>query len=292
MTHAFFKALLFLGAGSVIHAVHTQDIFKMGGLLGKMKVTGWTFIIGSLAIAGVPPLSGFWSKDEMLSEILREGHPFLFAIAVITSLLTALYMFRLIFVVLFGKPRSELHAHESPAVMTIPLAVLAVFSVFAGFFKPVKVEYFMLGVSMFIVIGGIGTAYVFYILGNKVLPASVRSKFSFLYKIILNKYYIDEIYEAALIRPCMSLAKFAASFDLRFVDGAVNLTAYLSMIAGRIQSWFDKYIVDGAVNMVANITWLCSAVFRRLQTGFIQNYILIAFLGLAIMILIKLIGGY
>lgn len=292
MTHAFFKALLFLCAGSVIHAVHTQDIFKMGGLLGKMKVTGWTFIIGSLAIAGVPPLSGFWSKDEMLSEILREGHPFLFAIAVITSLLTAFYMFRLIFVVLFGKPRSELHAHESPAVMTIPLAVLAVFSVFAGFFKPVKVEYFMLGVSMFIVIGGIGTAYVFYILGNKVLPASVRSKFSFLYKIILNKYYIDEIYEAALTRPCMSLAKFAASFDLRFVDGAVNLTAYLSMIAGRIQSWFDKYIVDGAVNMVANITWLCSAVFRRLQTGFIQNYILIAFLGLAIMILIKLIGGY
>ncbi len=292
MTHAFFKALLFLCAGSVIHAVHTQDIFKMGGLLGKMKVTGWTFIIGSLAIAGVPPLSGFWSKDEMLSEILREGHPFLFAVAVITSLLTAFYMFRLIFVVLFGKPRSELHAHESPAVMTIPLAALAVFSVFAGFFKPVKVEYFMLGVSMFIVIGGIGTAYVFYILGNKVLPASVRSKFSFLYKIILNKYYIDEIYEAAVIRPCMNIAKFAASFDLRFVDGAVNLTAYLSVIAGRIQSWFDKYIVDGAVNMVANITWLCSAVFRRLQTGFIQNYILIAFLGLAIMILIKLIGGY
>jgi NADH-quinone oxidoreductase subunit L len=291
MTHAFFKALLFLCAGSVIHAVHTQDIFKMGGLLGKMKATGWTLIIGALAIAGVPPLSGFWSKDEILSEILREGHPVLFGIAAVTSLLTAFYMFRLIFVVLFGKPRSELHAHESPAVMTVPLGILAAFSIFAGFFRPVKFEPLMMGISIAISAAGIGTAYVFYILGNKILPAPLRSRFAFLYKLISNKYYVDEIYEALIIRPSVRLAGIAAAFDSKVVDGAVNLTAYLSAVSGKLQYWFDLYIVDGIVNMVANITWLCSAVFRRLQTGFVQNYILIAFFGLAIMILIKLTGG-
>ncbi len=291
MTHAFFKALLFLCAGSVIHAVHTQDIFKMGGLLGKMKATGWTLIIGALAIAGVPPLSGFWSKDEMLSEILAEGHPVLFGIAVATSLLTAFYMFRLVFVVLFGKPRSELHAHESPAVMTVPLGILAVFSILAGFFRPVEFDPLMAGVSIAISAAGIGIAYVFYITDNKVLPASFRSRFAFLYKLISNKYYVDEIYEVLIIRPVMRLAGIAAAFDSRAVDGAVNLTAYLSVIAGKVQAWFDLYVVDGIVNMTANITWLCSAVFRRLQTGFVQNYILIAFFGLAIMILIKLTGG-
>jgi NADH-quinone oxidoreductase subunit L len=291
MTHAFFKALLFLCAGSVIHAVHTQDIFKMGGLLGKMKVTGWTFIIGSLAIAGVPPLSGFWSKDEILAEILKGGHPVLFGIAALTSLLTAFYIFRLIFVVLFGKPRSELHAHESPAVMTAPLMILAAFSVIAGFFRPVKLEYFTMGLSVVISLTGIGAAYVFYILNNKILPAPLRSKFAFLYKLVSNKYYVDEFYDALIVRPCMRAADIAAGFDSKVVDGAVNLTAYLSVIAGKIQSWFDLYIVDGIVNMTANITWLCSAMFRRLQTGSVQNYILIAFFGLAIMILIKLIGG-
>jgi len=291
MTHAFFKALLFLCAGSVIHAVHTQDIFKMGGLLGKMKATGWTFLIGALAIAGVPPLSGFWSKDEILSEILREGHPILFGVAVVTSLLTAFYMFRLIFVVLFGKPRSELRAHESPAVMTVPLGILAAFSIFAGFFKPVKFEPLMMGVSAAISVTGIGMAYMLYIRNNKILPAPLRARFAFLYRLVSNKYYVDEIYDALIIRPCMRFADIAASFDSRVVDGAVNLTAYLSIIAGKVQCWFDLYVVDGIVNMAANITWLCSAVFRRLQTGLVQNYLLIAFFGLAIMILLKLTGG-
>ncbi|MFA5147719.1 MAG: NADH-quinone oxidoreductase subunit L [Candidatus Omnitrophota bacterium] len=291
MTHAFFKALLFLCAGSVIHAVHTQDIFKMGGLLGKMKATGWTFIIGGLAIAGVPPFSGFWSKDEILSEILKGGHPVLFGVAALTSLLTAFYMFRLIFVVLFGKPRSELHAHESPAVMTVPLCILAAFAAFAGFFRPVKFEFFTMGVSIAISLTGIGAAYVFYILDNKLLPASLRSRFAFLYKLVSNKYYVDEIYGALIIRPCMRIADIASGFDSKVVDGAVNMAACLSLTAGKIQSWFDLYIVDGIVNMTANVTWLCSAILRRFQTGFVQNYILIAFFGLAIMIFIKLIGG-
>jgi len=310
MTHAFFKALLFLCAGSVIHSVRTQDIQKMGGLLIKMKITGWTFIIASLAIAGVPPLSGFWSKDEILSEILKSGHPVLFGIAAVTSLFTAFYMFRLIFVVLFGRPRSELHAHESPAVMTAPLSVLALFSIFIGLVgspfmnhafqgfvqfgeagEGPHLNYFVMGLSTAIAFLGIGLAYTFYVLNNKILPAAFRAKFAFLYTLLSNKYYIDEIYETVLIRPCLRLAGLAGRFDLNIVDGAVNLTAYISVVIGKIQSWFDLYIVDGIVNMTANVIWLCSAILRRVQTGLVQNYILIAFFGLAIIILIKLIGG-
>ncbi|MDD4878939.1 MAG: NADH-quinone oxidoreductase subunit L [Candidatus Omnitrophica bacterium] len=299
MTHAFFKALLFLCAGSIIHSIHvedspeahTQDIRKMGGLFPKMKITGTTLIIAGLAIAGIPPLSGFWSKDELLSEVINSGHPILFAAAALTSLMTAFYIFRLIFLVLFGKPRPGVRAHESPYVMTIPLVILAVFSVFAGFFRPIHVDYLTMGVSTAIAAIGIGLAYSFYILNNKILSADIRARFGFLYRLLSNKYYIDEIYETVFIRPCFRLAEHAAKFDLGVVDGAVNLTAYITVAVSRIQSWFDLYIVDGIVNMVANITWLCSAILRRLQTGLVQNYILIAFFGLAIIILIKLIGG-
>ena len=299
MTHAFFKALLFLCAGSIIHsihvdddpAIHTQDIRKMGGLFPKMKITGTTLIIAGLAIAGIPPLSGFWSKDELLSEIINTGHPVLFAVASLTSLMTAFYIFRLIFLVLFGKMRPGVRVHESPYVMTIPLIVLAVFSVIAGFFRPLRPDFLTMGISTAIAVIGIGLAYSFYILNNKILSADIRSRFAFLYRLLYNKYYIDEIYEAVFIKPCFRIAESAAKFDLGVVDGAVNLTARISVVASKIQSWFDLYIVDGIVNMIANITWLCSAIFRRLQTGLVQNYILIAFFGLAIIILIKLIGG-
>ncbi len=299
MTHAFFKALLFLCAGSIIHsihvdddpAIHTQDIRKMGGLFPKMRITGTTFIIAGLAIAGIPPLSGFWSKDELLSEIINTGHPVLFAVASLTSLMTAFYIFRLIFLVLFGKMRPGVRVHESPYVMTVPLSVLAVFSVVAGFFRPMRPDFLTMGVSTAVAVIGIGLAYSFYILNNKILSADIRSRFAFLYRLLSNKYYIDEIYEAVFIKPCFRIAESAARFDLGVVDGAVNLTARISVVASKIQSWFDLYIVDGIVNMIANITWLCSAIFRRLQTGLVQNYILIAFFGLAIIILIKLIGG-
>ncbi len=288
MTHAFFKALLFLCAGSVIYSIHTQDIQKMGGLLGKMKITGWTFIIGSLAIAGVPPLSGFWSKDELLSEVLRNGHPVLFAIAAVTSLLTAFYMFRLIFVVLFGNPRSDMRAHESPAVMTIPLGILAIFSIFAGFARPIKLNYFAMGLSTAIALLGIGLAYTFYILNNKILPAALRAKFTFLYKLFSNKYYVDEIYGFLIIRPCMRFAGFAAKFDLDVIDGAVNLTAAITVIISRIKGWIDIHLVDFAVNLTAITVGFVSAALRRMQTGLVQNYILIAFFGLVLIIVVKL----
>ncbi len=312
MTHAFFKALLFLCAGSVIHSIHTQDIQKMGGLFSKMKITGTTFIIASLAIAGVPPLSGFWSKDEILSELLHNGHPILFAVALSTSLLTAFYIFRLIFLVLFGKPRSELHPHESPKVMTIPLSILAFFSIFVGFIGSpfmnhafqniVRVgvahimaveepDYLVMGISTMIGFLGIGLAFLFYILNNKILPSETRAKFALLHKLLHNKYYFDEIYEFLFIKPCARLAQLSFKFDLGVIDGAVNGLAKVTVIISEIKSWIDLYIVDGAVNGIAKVVGLLSSALRQVQTGFVQSYLLIAFLGLIIIILIKLIGG-
>jgi len=143
MTHAFFKALLFLGSGSVIHAAHTQDIREMGGLGKKMKITTWTFVLGSLSLSGFPLLAGFWSKDEILGFAFSNGRYVIFAVGAFTAFLTAFYMFRLIFTVFYGKPsKAAEHAHESPKVMTIPLIILAVLAVIAGFvgtpFNPEK----------------------------------------------------------------------------------------------------------------------------------------------------------
>lgn len=312
MTHAFFKALLFLCAGSVIYSIHTQDIKKMGGLFGRMKITGTTFIIAGLAIAGVPPLSGFWSKDEILSELLNGGHPALFVIALLTSLMTAFYMFRLIFLVLFGKARSELHAHESPNVMTVPLGVLALFSIFIGFvgspfmnhafqnfiyfgdartLEIIEPNYSVMGLSTAVGLLGIGMAYLFYILNNKILPQAIRARFSLLYRILSNKYYVDEIYEFLFIKPCLRLADLAFKFDLGAIDGAVDGTARVAIIISNIKSWIDIHIVDMAVNLVAVLTGFASLAMRRIHTGRVQNYILIAFFGLVLIIIVKLIGG-
>ena len=312
MTHAFFKALLFLCAGSVIHSIHTQDIQQMGGIFRKMKVTGLTFVIASLAISGIPPFSGFWSKDEILSEVLRNGHPFLFVIAMVTSLLTAFYMFRLIFLVLFGKPRSEIHPHESPKVMTVPLGILAVFAIFVGLVgspfmnhafqnfiylgqshksESMEPDYLVMVLSTLLASMGIGIAYLLYVMNKNILPQRIRRHFTLLYNIVYNKYYIDEIYDFLFIKPSIRLSRFASKFDLGVIDGAVNGIAWIFVILSKISSWIDRNIVDGAVNMTARIVGLFSLALRRAQTGYIQTYLLIAFFGLVIIIFIKLIGG-
>jgi len=138
---------------------------------------------------------------------------------------------------------------------------------------------------------GIGTAYSFYILNNKILPVSVRSRFAFLYKILYNKYYVDEIYEFIFIKPCVSLSRLSFKFDLGIIDGAVNAIAKITVIIGKIKTWIDIYIIDGLVNAVAKIIRLSSGLLRKAQTGLVQNYLLIAFFGLLILIIIKFIKG-
>ncbi len=266
MTHAFFKALLFLCAGSVIHAIGIQDIQKMGGLFSKMKITGTAFCIGTLALAGVPPFAGFWSKDEILLTAYSHHHPVLLGIALLTSLLTSFYMARLIFLVLFGSPRSAMHAHESPWNMTVPLMVLSVFAFGSGFWgAPIKeavVEQgasIIMGISTLVSLTGLTAAYLIYMRRLTLVPVAVLNSLQGLKGLMINKYYMDEIYDHFIIRPCVRICRAAFEFDFN--------------------------IVDGLVNGAAMITQFCSGVLRRSQTGLIQNYLLIQVFGVVVIII-------
>lgn len=299
MTHAWFKALLFLGAGSVIHGAHTQDLRQMGGLFKSMKHTASTFLIGSLAIAGVPPLSGFWSKDEILAAVYTSGNPFLFGLLVLTALMTAFYMFRLVFLAFFGTPRdSHGHAHESPALMTGPLWVLAAGSALLGLpgspFMHNAFQTFLQGghghaeahtmnpvvvaFSLTAGLGGILLAAIFY-LKNPKLPGLMVSKFQFLHKLASQKFYFDEIYSACFVRPFHAIGRKLFRFDETVVDGVVNQTGIQTLRLSALKQWIDQYLVDGFVNFVGYFTQWMSAMVRRIQTGLIQHYLLILLSG-------------
>lgn len=286
MTHAFFKALLFLGAGSVIHAVHSQEIFDMGGLWKKMKLTTITFVIGGLALAGVPPLAGFWSKDEILLGAYTSGHTAIFWIGIVTALMTAFYTFRMIFIVFFGKPRTHHvdHAHESPLVMSGPLAILAFFALFVGLLgSPLAhngfqsfilgghgeehhINYMVMGLSIGVALLGILAAFLKY--GINVLPSNVISKDNPIYKLVANKYYIDELYYYTLIVPTHAVARIALIFDQKIVDGAVNGVAWLTVKFG--------------------------SGLKHIQTGSVQNYALYMVAGMVVLIIwsFKVLGLY
>ena len=303
MTHAFFKALLFLCAGSVIHATEKQDIREMGGLGRQMKITSATFLIACLAIAGVPPFSGFWSKDEILVAVQRSGNAGLYAIAIAGALLTAFYMFRLYFVVFLGQEKGK--AHESPSVMAIPLVILGVLSVCAGwvglpwfkqgigsFLSGGEVQghhgpnYAVMGTSLLVAGGGILLSYATYVKGWVARDAFSR-RFGPIYRLLYNKYYVDEIYLTFLIRPLVSLTRGLFAFDLGVIDGAVNGTARLTVVWSRIKEWFDVYVVDGTVNGVAFATQFAGSVIRRAQTGYLQQYALMIIVGLATILIVK-----
>lgn len=304
MTHAFFKGLLFLGAGSIIHAVSgEQDMRWMGGLRRRLPVTFWTFFAATLAIAGVPGLSGFFSKDEILWAAFssERGHILLWLTGFLTAGLTAFYMFRLVFLTFFGpsrvKPEVDRHVHESPAAMTGPLIILAVLSVIGGyigiphalrganhferFLHPVfsrahetmttgdahhalSTKYLLMACSVGIALLGIATAYVMY-LKNPGLPDRLASRTKGLYTLILNKYYVDEIYEAVIVNPCVKLAEgFWKVFDVGVIDGAVNGVADL------IQGGSDR--------------------LRKIQTGFVQSYALSIVLGIVMILAFYIFG--
>ncbi|MHB1686312.1 MAG: NADH-quinone oxidoreductase subunit L [Ignavibacteriaceae bacterium] len=294
MTHAFFKALLFLGAGSVIHGMHDeQNIQHYGGLKKYMPKTYITFLIASLAIAGIPPLSGFFSKDEILWYSFANGNIIYWFIGVITALLTAFYMFRLVSLTFEGKERfgHDKHPHESPAVMTIPLIILAVLSAIGGFigipeifsgehgnqfenwlepiFQPAQAKIAMFGVHSHFeeitfmvvtlagVIGSIYAARYIYIKNNK--PAENLSKrFKGIYNLLLNKYYVDEIYDAAIVTP--------------IVKGSETV----------LWKFADVKIIDGLINGVANLIGKFSGSIRKIQTGVAQFYALIMMLGIVV----------
>lgn len=293
MTHAFFKALLFLGAGSVMHALANEtNIDKMGGLYPKIKTTAVTFIIAWLAISGIPPLSGFFSKDEILAKAFAYS-PWVWVFGVVGALMTAFYMSRLVFLTFFGKSRVsqevEHHIHESPRIMTIPLMILAILAFIGGwigipqilgggnhfehFLAPVfaqaqnhlhfahpshSTEYLLMGISVLAALLGIFLAYSMYIKGS-IDPIRMGQHFAGVYRLLYNKYYVDEILNSVLYQPLWQFSLWLWKF-------------------------FDNVIIDGFVNLVGKVMLLFSFFIRRVQTGYVQNYAAFIILG-AIIIL-------
>jgi NADH-quinone oxidoreductase subunit L len=323
MTHAFFKALLFLGSGSVIHALHhEQDMRKMGALKNKIPITFWTMFIGTLAIAGVPFLSGFFSKDEILWRAFSspQGHILLWVIGAAVAGMTAFYMFRLVFMTFFGESRVDHHTahhiHESPRAMTIPLIVLAIGSVLAGYiglpawlgpnafehwlehtFEPLPVaaeaaahgaehaaghslglEVAMAAVSVLIAAIGIFLAYSTYYKKSD-RAERVSTSFRGLYQTLLNKWYVDEIYDALFVNRAKGLGRALWRFDARLVDGAVNGASEAAVGSASGSGWWDRWIVDGLVKTVAGLVKYSSVPVSFIQTGHTQNYALIMILG-------------
>ena len=322
-THAFFKALLFLGSGSVIHAMHhEQDMEKMGGLRKYLPITCLTMWAGTLAIAGVPGLAGFFSKDEILWRAFSnpEGHAIIWLVGVLVAGLTAFYMFRLMFLTFYGKERVDPHVakhlHESPRVMTIPLIVLAIGSVFAGylgmpawlgvtnvferFLEPAlegayhapvpaavhathQTEILLTVVSVTIAVVGILIAYYFF-LRRPEKSESLAQKLAGPHRILYNKYYVDEIYDAVFVNRIKDTGTFLWRFDERVVDGLVNGSAIATRIAAWLSGQADIHIVDRLVNLVAEFFRFSSAVVRKLQTGLVQRYALFFVIGIILVI--------
>ncbi len=278
VAHAFYKALMFLGAGSVMHGMHDEaDLQRMGGLFRRMPVTAWTFLIGALALAGIWPLAGFFAKDQILEIANHTGRSWVYVVGTVGALLSALYIGRLVFLAFFGEPRSEeaRNAHESPGVMTVPLLVLSTGAVLSGLFLASSAEgtlarvlepvtgpvpggeglstVLLSAIALVIAVGMLSLAWWIYASG-RVEWLALRERLAPLQRAAANGWYVDEYYSTILVRPGKAAATFSANgFDLGFVDGIVNG-------------------VGAGVRRLA-------ASARRIQTGFVRSYALGLFLG-------------
>jgi len=259
VTHAFFKALLFLGAGSVIHALAgEQDLRKMGGLWKRTPLTFATMMCAAVAIAGVPPFSGFHSKDAILLAAHHHA-PWMYWVGVLTAAMTAFYVFRAIFLAFFGEYRGSAHPHESPPAMSIPLVVLALFSLWGGYFnvlpwlEPIFPaakeghEAFLVYVSVAAGLAGLTLAWLFYV-ARPGWSDAVAGRLGGLYRLVLNKYYVDEVYDAAVVRP--------------LVRGSANL----------LWRGADAGLIDGTVNAIGDRCVRAGTVLRLVQSGNIRSY--------------------
>ena len=319
MTHAFFKALLFLGSGSVIHALSgEQDMRKMGALAKKIPITARTFLVATIAISGIPPLAGFVSKDAILAASFN-ARPLLWAIGLVTAGMTAFYMFRLVFLTFYGEsrvpPDVEHHIHESPRSMTIPLIILALLSVvggwigwpeslggsdhFAKFLDPViarhaeviaavpeagqrTTEYGLMALSVLAGLVGIGLAWFFY-LRRPAIPGRIAEKSGGLYRLLYNKYYVDQIYDAMFVNRAKDLGTTLGAFDVGVIDGlGVNGAGWVTRASSSLSMAWDKWIIDGLLNLVARVVWIFSYPVRMIQSGRVSNYALLIVLGVLV----------
>ncbi len=339
LTHACFKALLFLGAGSVYHAVHTYEMPVLGGLFPKMRTTAITMLLATLAISGVPLFSGFYSKDAILAAAIHFAtnepqHLLLLILPVVGAALTAFYMFRMWFLLFTGTSRSHAahghddhahgqddhghahgdpvaHAHESPPVMAWPLIALAVPTVMIGwpwlifpftghpvlegwlaYGQPLSVQdlgsahLLAFAASLVIAATGIGVACLYYapLEGFRRLDAAdAARRFAPVHRFLAHKWYLDEIYDALLVRPTLGLARSIAEIDRVLIDGVVNGLAAAAVGLSRFEGVFDRVAVDGLVNLIARLTYDLGDWGRSLQTGRLRSYLMFLSAGVVVL---------
>lgn len=326
VTHAFFKSLLFLCSGSVIHACHTNDMRKMGGLIRVMPYTGWTMLVGCLAIigAGVPfviGFSGYYSKDAILAQALlfsrlNPQHTILYVAVAGGAFITAFYMFRLWFMTFAGTPRDQHvfdHAHESPRVMTTPLVVLAVLAVIAGWTLPggfgvsglleqsrpagtaasltttdllgtitIPAEHDSHAGAIHVqatltafatALAGVLLAAAMY-LKPIVSPTGVAAAVRPVYTFLVNRWYVDELYDTIFVQPALRIARVVSGFDRQVIDRLINGLAWAAKRIAGLDAWFDRTVVDGLVNAAGQITWSVGLELKQLQTGRLRQYVM------------------
>lgn len=337
LTHAFFKALLFLGSGSVIYGCHhEQEMTKMGGLFKKMPITALTMLAGVLAIAGTPLFTGWYSKDAILVASygfvrIHQEHVLLFLLPLLTAGITTFYMFRMWFMTFTGEPRDHHvheHAHESPRLMTIPLILLGICSVCVAwgwplwdaeasaleghlhhsqhhavwadfgsnpgvgepmaFYREGKTERLLgahelvMGIPGHLLVGllalgsaGLGFLFTYVVYLRKALdPAESKEQFAGVYDFLAHKWYFDEFYSVAFVRPALQVAHWCRWFDANVIDGVAHFLAWFIVFLSRWDGLFDKYVIDGAANLLAKVTQGVAGWFRTWQTGQLRNYVL------------------
>jgi NADH-quinone oxidoreductase subunit L len=287
-THAFFKSLLFLGSGSLIHALHgEQNLKHMGGLRRRMPATFLTMMVACAALSAVPGFAGFFSKDAIIGETFRLPNGWLFvAVGLATSLLTACYSWRLMFLAFFGKPRedSAAAAHESPRTMVVPMYVLALGCIFAGWI-PALIHWSdwpLMLVSAALAFGGIALAWRFY-LASPERRADWNARFGPFISFLRNRWYIDALYEEHLVHGViLRTANAASAADTQGIDAVVNLSGRLTKMCSRVLNWIDVWIVDGTVRFSSGFLRACSSPARALQSGLVQTYALFFIAGMLI----------
>jgi NADH-quinone oxidoreductase subunit L len=330
MTHAFFKALLFLGAGSVIHGMSgEQDITKMGGLRKKMPRTYWTFMAATLAIGGVPLFSGFFSKDEILWGAWSSGNKIVWLTLAAAAGLTAFYMLRLAYLTFYGEFRGGEEAaskvHESNSLMTVPLMVLAVLAVVGGWIGIPKLLTFGKDWNLFhhwlqpaiftshgeahggeaahsaglefglmaaaVAIAGFGFFLAWRVYRTSGLPQKIADTLGPVYKLVRNLFWVDELYKLVIIRPFYAACRGFRWVDIHVVDGLVNGTRNATLGLSYISNLHDRVVVDGLVNLTGWVTTFFHRMLSRVQTGMIQTYLSVMLLGVFILIAYYTLAG-
>ncbi|CAN5844725.1 NADH-quinone oxidoreductase subunit L [soil metagenome] len=317
-THAFFKALLFLGAGSVIHAVHSNNMSDMGGLRKFMPTTYTTFVLGSLALAGILPLAGFWSKDEILAALDHEGYTAVMWIAVLGAFVTAFYMARAVALTFHGTYKGHGHPHESPRSMTIPLVALAVPSVVVGLlnipgvrwpgignftewlavrvvamgdYHPEAVDLFLAGAGLVAAVVGIALGWMLFSPDRESQRQRDRLDIPVLYPLLRRTYFIDDAALGVVHVTKGPLARFVDWTNTYVIDGVVNGVAAASLLLGRfVYGGLDQRGIDGFFNGLSAATDAAGGAVRRLQTGRVQQYAVSFIIGALVLVIVFIVS--